>query len=327
MTKYIIRRLLQIIPVIIGISIIVFMLMHLAPGDPIYMLLGEEATQEDYERLYEHYGFDRSIPVQYFDWATNALVGDFGESIRVEEPVSKLIYDRMGATLELTFFSVFISVFVGIPIGILAAVKRGSIVDFFSMVGALIGVSMPSFWLGLVFLAYIAINVTWLPMFGRGPSLVSGFYHLFVNFDFTYLFHSLRYVILPALSLGIIMMGIVTRLTRSSLLETLGEDYIRTARSKGLKERKVVLKHGLKNALLPVVTIIGIQLGYRLGGAVITETVFSWPGVGRLIVNAIEQRDYPIVQAGVLMLAVVFTFVNLFVDLSYAVIDPRIKYD
>lgn len=327
MTKYIIRRGLQIIPVIIGISILVFLMMHLAPGDPVYMMLGEDATQEDYERIRKHYGFDRPIYIQYFEWAGNALRGDMGRSIRAGAPVTQLVLGRMGATLELAFFSLFVSVGIGIPVGIIAAVKRQSFVDLGSMIGALIGVSMPSFWLGLVLLAYVAIRVDWLPMFGRGPALVDSFLYLVWNFDPTFIWHSIRHLLLPAISLGFIMMGIVTRLTRSSVLETLGEDYIRTARSKGLRERTVILKHALKNALLPVITMVGIQLGFRLGGAVITETVFSWPGVGRLIIDGIHQRDYPIVQAGVLMLAIGFTFINLLVDISYAFIDPRIKYD
>lgn len=327
MSQYIMRRLLQLIPVVIGISLIVFTMMHLAPGDPIHMMLGEDATQEDYERLREQYGFDQPIHIQYLDWISNAIRGDLGESIRSGVPVVSLIYNRLGATLELGFFSIFISVSFGIPLGVLAAVKSQSYFDIGTMIGALIGVSMPSFWLGLVFLAYIALNVGWLPMFGRGPSLFDSIYFLITDFNGTYLWHSLRHLILPSLSLGFIMMGIVTRLTRSSVLEVLGKDYIRTARSKGLAERVVILKHALKNALLPVITMIGIQIGYRIGGAVITETVFSWPGAGRLIVDAIRQRDYPIVQAGVLMLAVGFTLVNLLVDLSYAFIDPRVKYD
>lgn len=327
MTKYIIRRIIQIIPVIIGISILVFLLMHLAPGDPIHLLLGEEASPEDYERIYALYGFDRPLAVQYLDWASNAVRGDFGRSIRMGQPVSTLIYHRMGATLELAFFSVFIAVIIGIPLGVLAAFKRQSIVDFGTMVGALIGVSMPSFWLGLVLLAYVALRVDWLPMFGRGESLVNGFYLLITTFDGVPLWNAIRYILLPGLSLGVIMMGIVTRLTRSSLLESLGMDYIRTARSKGLNERVVVYKHALRNAMLPVITIVGIQLGVRFGGAVITETVFAWPGVGRLIVNAISQRDFPIVQGGILMLAIVFTVMNLLVDLSYAILDPRIRYD
>lgn len=327
MINYIVHRFLQMIPVLIGISILVFLLVHLAPGDPIHMLLGEDASPEDYERLQKIYGFDRPLHIQYFDWAFNAIKGQFGTSIRMGQPVSQLIFQRLGATLELAFFSVFVAVLVGIPLGVLAAVKRQSVIDFASMIGSLIGVSMPSFWLGLVLLAYVALRVTWLPMMGRGESLVNGIWILLTTLHGGSLWTAFRYILLPGLSLGLMMMGIVTRLTRSSLLDSLGMDYIRTARSKGLSERVVIYKHGLRNALLPVVTIVGIQLGVRFGGAVITETVFSWPGVGRLIVNAISQRDFPIVQGGVLMLAVVFTFINLVVDLSYAFLDPRIRYE
>ncbi len=327
MFKFTIRRMLQLIPVIVGISILVFLLVHLAPGDPIRLLLGEEATPEDYARLQRIYGFDRPLYVQYFSWASNAIRGDFGVSIRQGVPVTALIYSRLPATMELAFFSVLFAVTFGVPLGVLAAIKRGSPIDLSSMVLALLGVSMPGFWLGLVLLTYVALNVDWLPMFGRGGSVFYGIGQIFTTFSTEALFDGFRYILLPALSIGTAMMAIITRLTRSSLLEVMGKDYIRTARAKGLGERVVVFKHGLRNALLPVVTIVGIQFGVMLGGAVITETVFAWPGVGRLIVNAISQRDFPIIQAGVLMLAVIFTLVNLAVDLSYALLNPRIRYD
>jgi len=327
MFKYIIRRLLQLIPVIVGISIIVFMIVHLAPGDPILMMLGEDYTQEDYLRLQRVYGFDRPMHEQYLRWAGNALQGDLGVSIRQGAPVSQLIYSRLPATIELAFCSVVLAVILGIPLGVLAAVKRGTPVDFFSMIVALVGVSMPGFWVALVLLTYVALNVGWLPMFGRGGSIFYGLGQLITTFDATELWNGLRYILLPAISIGTAMMAIITRLTRSSLLEVMGKDYVRTARAKGLGERVVIFKHGLRNALLPVVTIVGIQFGAMLGGAVITETVFAWPGAGRLIVNAIQQRDFPIVQGGVLMMALIFTLVNLLVDLSYAVLNPRIRYD
>ncbi len=327
MFKYIIRRLLQLIPVIIGISIVVFMIVHLAPGDPILMMLGEDATPEDYLRLQRIYGFDRPIYEQYLRWAGNAIQGDLGVSIRQGAPVSMLIYSRLPATIELAFVSVLLAVLLGVPLGVLAAIKRQSPVDFFSMVIALLGVSMPGFWVALMLLTYVALNVGWIPMFGRGGSVFYGLWQLITTFDGSELYDGLRYVMLPAISIGTAMMAIITRLTRSSLLEIMGKDYIRTARAKGLTERVVVFKHGLRNALLPVVTVVGIQFGAMLGGAVITETVFAWPGAGRLIVNAIQQRDFPIVQGGVLMMALIFTLVNLTVDLSYAVLNPRIRYD
>ncbi len=327
MFKYIIRRLLQLIPVIIGISIVVFMIVHLAPGDPILMMLGEDATPEDYARLQRIYGFDRPVHEQYLRWAGNALQGDLGVSIRQGAPVGSLLLSRLPATIELAFISVLLAVILGVPLGVLAAIKRETPVDFFSMVVALLGVSMPGFWVALVLLTYVALNVGWIPMFGRGGSVFYGLTQLFTAFDASELWEGLRYIMLPAISIGTAMMAIITRLTRSSLLEVMGKDYIRTARAKGLGERVVVFKHGLRNALLPVVTIVGIQFGAMLGGAVITETVFAWPGAGRLIVNAIQQRDFPIVQGGVLMMALIFTMVNLLVDLSYAVLNPRIRYD
>ncbi len=327
MTKYIVQRILQLIPVLIGISILVFLLVHLSPGDPIRVLLGEEYTQEAYERLMRVYGFDLPLHTQYLRWAGNVLQGDLGISIRQGVPVASLLIERMGATIELALVSVIIAVIIGIPLGVFAAVKRGSLLDNASMVIALLGVSMPGFWLGLVLLSRVNIHVSFLPMFGRGGSILEGFWHLFTRFDPSLLVECFRYIITPAFCIGVALMAILTRLTRSSLLEVLGKDYIRTARAKGLVERVIIFKHGLRNALLPVITIVGIQFGALMGGAVVTETVFAWPGAGRLIVNAISQRDFPIIQGGVLLMALVFTLVNLTVDLSYAFFNPRIRYD
>lgn len=327
MFRYIVRRLIQMIPLLIGISILVFLLVHLSPGDPVRMLLGEEATDEDVARLNAVYGFDQPLPTQYFRWASNAIRGDLGVSIRQTIPVHTLIFERLGATLELALVSVFIAILLGIPIGIFAATRRGSVWDYVSMILSLIGVSMPGFWLGLMLLSYVALRVDWLPMFGRDASVFGGLWVLITQFKADQLITALRYVLLPALALGVSMMAIIARLTRSSLLEVLGKDYIRTAHAKGLARRVVVIKHGLRNALLPVITIVGIQFGAMLGGAVVTETVFAWPGVGRLVVNAISQRDFPIIQGGVLMMAIIFTMVNLLVDISYAVVNPRIRYD
>lgn len=327
MSRYIIRRFLQLIPLLVGISILVFLLVHLSPGDPVRMLLGEDATDEDVARLNAIYGFDQPLHIQYFRWLSNALRGDLGVSIRQGIPVTTLIFERLGATLELAVVSVIIAVLLGIPLGIIAAVKRGSIWDYLSMVIALVGVSTPGFWLGLILLSHVALKVDWLPMFGRDGSIFKGLWILITQFRADELITGLRYIILPAFSIGTGMMAIITRLTRSSLLEVLGRDYIRTARAKGLSNRIVILKHALRNALLPVITIIGIQFGAMLGGAVVTETVFAWPGVGRLIINAISQRDFPIIQGGVLMMAIIFTLVNLAVDLSYALVNPRIRYD
>ena len=327
MFRYIVRRLIQMIPLLIGVSIIVFLLGHLAPGDPVRMLLGEEATQEDVERLHAVYGFDQPLPVQYFRWFSRAIRGDLGVSIRQSIPVSKLIFERLGATVELALVSVFIAVILGIPLGLFASTRRGSIWDYITMVISLLGVSMPGFWLGLVLLSYVALHVSWLPMFGRDVSIMTGLVTLVTKFRADDLINAFRFILLPALALGTSMMAIIARLTRSSMLEVLSKDYIRTAQAKGLKKSVVVVKHALRNALMPVITMVGIQFGAMLGGAVVTETVFAWPGVGRLVINAITQRDFPLVQGGVLMMALIFTVVNLLVDVCYALVNPRIRYE
>ena len=327
MFRYIVRRLIQMIPLLIGVSIIVFLLGHMAPGDPVRMLLGEEATQADVERLHAVYGFDKPLPVQYFRWFSRAIQGDLGVSIRQTIPVSKLIFERLGATIELALFSVIIAIMLGIPLGLFASTRRGTIWDYLTMVVSLIGVSMPGFWLGLVLLSYVALHVSWLPMFGRDVSIISGLVTLVTRFRVDDLINAFRFLLLPAIALGTSMMAIIARLTRSSMLEVLSKDYIRTAQAKGLKKRVVVVKHALRNALMPVITMVGIQFGAMLGGAVVTETVFAWPGVGRLVINAITQRDFPLVQGGVLMMALIFTVVNLLVDVCYALVNPRIRYE
>lgn len=327
MLQYVLRRLLALIVILLGVSIIVFLLVHLAPGDPVLMMLGEDATAEEIERIRELMGFNDSLPVQYLRWLTNALKGDLGTSIRQRIPVVELIADRMGATLELAGASIFLAVAVGIPLGVFSAVHRGTWIDFGAMIVALVGVSMPNFWIGLILLSKIALHVEWLPLFGRGPAVTEAMAALFGRGNLQLLWDSFRSLLLPALALGASIMALITRLTRSSVLEVLRLDYVRTARAKGLSERPVVYKHALRNALLPVVTVIGVQFGALLGGAITTEVVFAWPGVGRLIVNSISQRDFPIIQGGVLMLAVVFALVNLAVDLSYGFLNPRIRYD
>ncbi len=327
MFEYALRRLFYLILILFGVSVLVFLMVHIAPGDPVLVLLGEDFTQEDYDRLMQLHGFDRSLPEQYFSWLGRALRGDLGISIRQGVPVSLLIWQRMGATVELALAAVFVAVCTAIPLGVLAAVKRGTIIDMASMVVSLLAVSMPPFWLALVLLAYLALHTPLLPLFGRGVGVVPGLLETVTTGNFDPLWQGIRHVLLPAISLGLAMAAVLTRLTRSSMLDILNRDYVRTARAKGLAYRKVVFKHALRNALMPVVTIIGVQFGALLGGAVVTETVFAWPGVGRLIVNAISQRDFPIVQGGVLMLALVFSLVNLIVDLSYGFLNPRIRYD
>jgi ABC-type dipeptide/oligopeptide/nickel transport system permease component len=326
MLKYIVQRLFSLVIILLGVSIIVFMLVHLAPGDPIRIMLGEDATQADVERLNRIYGFDRPLPIQYLRWLGNALQGDLGTGIRSQLPVTTLIFERMPATIELALWSLILAIGVGIPLGVLSAVRRNTWVDLSSMFAALIGVAAPNFWVGLILLSQVALHVPWLPIGSRGPGFGDALLAILTRFDFVVLWDHFRHVLLPALALGTSIMALITRLTRSSLLEVLNRDYVRTARAKGLHGYHVVYGHALKNALLPVVTVVGVQFGALLGGAIVIEVVFSWPGVGRLIVNGISQRDFPVVQGSVLMLAVVFALVNLLVDLSYSLINPRIRY-
>lgn len=327
MLKYIVRRLFSLIVILLGVSIIVFMLVHLAPGDPVRIMLGEDATEADVERLNRIYGFDRPLPVQYLIWLGNALQGDLGTGIRSQLPVATLIVERMPATIELALWSLALAVGVGIPLGVLSAVRRNSWIDFGSMFAALVGVAAPNFWVGLILLSQVALHVSWLPIGSRGPSFPDAMLAIVTQFDFSVFWDHFRYVLLPALALGTSIMALITRLTRSSLLEVLGRDYVRTARAKGLRGLTVVYGHALKNALLPVVTVVGVQFGALLGGSIVIEVVFAWPGIGRLIVSAISQRDFPVVQGSVLMLAVAFAVANLLVDLSYSLINPRIRYD
>lgn len=327
MLQYTLRRLLALVVILLGVSIIVFLLVHLAPGDPVLMMLGEDATPEEVARIRALMGFDEKLHVQYLRWLGKAVQGDLGVSIRQRIPVVELISDRMGATLELAAAAIVLAVAVGIPLGVFSAVHRGKWVDFGAMIIALIGVSMPNFWIGLILLSKIALQVDWLPLFGRGPAVTEALTALFGKGNAVPLWDSIRSLLLPAAALGASIMALITRLTRSSVLEVLRLDYVRTARAKGLGERTIVYRHALRNALMPVVTVIGVQFGALLGGAITTEVVFAWPGVGRLIVNSISQRDFPIIQGGVLMLAVIFALVNLLVDLSYGFLNPRIRYD
>ena len=326
MLKYVLRRLVSLVFILFGVSILVFLLIHLAPGDPVRIMLGEEATVADVERLNRVYGFDRPLPVQYGLWLGNALQGDLGTSIRQQLPVTRIILERMPATIELALWSLGLAILVGIPLGVLSAVRRNTWLDFGSMFAALVGVAAPNFWVGLILLSQVALHVSWLPIGGRGPALTEATWALVTQADAVPLWDHVRHMLLPAFALGTSIMALITRLTRSSLLEVLGRDYVRTARAKGLRGIQVVYGHALKNALLPVITVVGVQFGALLGGAIVIEVVFSWPGVGRLIVNGISQRDFPVVQGSVLMLAAVFALVNLFVDLSYSLVNPRIRY-
>jgi peptide/nickel transport system permease protein len=287
------------------VTLVTFLLLHLT-GDPVGMMLPADATEAERARIIRLFGFDRPLPVQFIRFAAGAVRGDFGKSIRQDEPALALVVERLPATLELTLAAMAIAVLVALPAGIVSAARRGSLLDQGAMLVALIGQSVPNFWLGIMLILLFAVSLGWLPPFGRG-----GFANL----------------VLPALTLSMYSMARTARLIRSGMLEVLSQDYIRTAHAKGLSERPVLLRHALKNALIPAVTVLGLDLAHLLGGAVITETIFAWPGVGRLIVSAIYARDYPIVQAGVFVIAVGYTAINLLVDALYAWLNPRVRFE
>ncbi|MBI4589123.1 MAG: ABC transporter permease [Candidatus Rokubacteria bacterium] len=312
MGVYVLRRVLLTVPTILGTSVLVFLILHLAPGDPAMIVAGPTAPPDVVANIRTHLGLDQPVLVQYWRYISNALRGDLGRSILTRRSVSEEVATAFLNTFELVIAARIWSLLVAIPIGVVAAVKRQSIFDKLSMVTALLGLSLPIFWIGLMAIWLFAFQLGWFPISGRGGPIWSA--------------DGLRHLILPALTLGGIQIPALARLTRSSVLEALGQDYVRTARAKGLAERLVVAKHALKNALLPVVTIVGLQFAGLLGGAVVTETIFSWPGLGRLAVTAILTRDFPVVQGTILVAAVTFVTINLLVDLVYAVLDPRIKY-
>ena len=304
MRSYILRRIWQAALVLFGVSVVVFMILHLT-GDPAALLLPPDATAEDVARFRTAMGFDDPWIVQYGRFLKGALQGNFGESLRHGEPALPLVLERLPATFQLAGAGLLLALCLAIPAGIVSAVRRNTIVDYVSTVVALLGQAMPTFWLGIMLILVFSVRLNWLPSSGRGD---------------------LQHLILPAITLGLFTTARITRLTRSGMLEVLGQDYIRTARAKGVSERPVVWKHALKNASIPIVTIIGIELGTLLGGSVITETIFAWPGVGRLSVQAIFNRDYPVVQAAVFILASTFVVLNFAVDLAYTWLDPRIRF-
>ena len=350
MGRYIIRRLISILPTLIGVTFVIFMFQRLIPGDPAVAMLGEHATQENVERIREQFGLnsplflDREALVQgdlrgFFDSQYIRYLGrlvrfDLGNSIHRRIPVAETLMLRFPATVELAFLSMLIAIIIGLPVGIASAARRNSVIDGVTMIGSLVGVSMPIFWLGLMEIMLFAVFLKWLPTGGRlssgvevetithlilVDSLLTGNIKAFID--------ALQHIIMPAAALATIPMAIIARMTRSSMLDVLQEDYIRTAKAKGLEERVVLFRHALKNAFLPVITIIGLQAGTLLAGAVLTETIFSWPGIGKWVYDSILGRDYPIVQGGTLLIAIIFLFINLLVDISYAWLDPRIHYD
>jgi peptide/nickel transport system permease protein len=335
MLGYILRRLLGLLPVLFGITLLIFFLLRLIPGDPAVALLGERATPAQLEAFREQLGLNEPLPLQYFAFLGNLLRLDFGYSIVTGIPIVQEIGRRWAASFELTTAAILFSVIVGIPAGVIAAVCKNKWQDNIAMTGSLIGVSMPVYWLGLLLIYLFAVNLRWLPPSGRlginvGSNFqtITGIYVLdsLLQFDFVALGDVLMHLLLPAIALGTIPLAIVARLTRSAMLEVLSQDYIRTARAKGVLERWVILKHALKNALLPVITIIGLQFGTLLSSAILTETIFSWPGIGSWIYEGILDRDYPVVQGGVFFVAITFVVINLLVDISYAFFDPRIQY-
>jgi peptide/nickel transport system permease protein len=350
LSRYIIRRIFSVIPTLIGVTFVIFMFQRLIPGDPAVAMLGEHATDESIERLREQFGLNRPLFLdrealvagdingffdsQYIRYMERLVHLDMGNSIHRRIPVAETLALRFPATIELALLSMFIAIIIGIPVGIISAAKRNTPIDSISMVGSLVGVSMPIFWLGLMEIMLFAVILQWLPAGGRisvGIEIesITNLYLLdsLLTGNMEGFKDTFEHIILPAVALATIPMGIIARMTRSSMLDVLQEDYVRTAKAKGLGKGLVLFRHALKNAALPVVTIIGLQMGTLLAGAVLTETIFSWPGIGRWVYDGILGRDYPIVQGGTLVIALVFVGVNFLVDIMYAFLDPRIRYN
>lgn len=305
MSAYVLRRLLQSVVVLFGVSLVVFMLARLAPGDPVSLMLAETASPEQIEAAREHYGLNDPLPVQYWLFVSRAIQGDFGDSLYYNEPALRVILEAFPETVKLALAAFVVAVSVAVPLGVIAAIKRDTVWDYLAVGLSVLGQAAPSYWVGIILILFFSVRFQRLPSSGNfGP----------------------EYIILPSVTLAALLMAILARLTRAGMLDVLGEDYVRTARSKGLRERTTILRHALRNALIPLVTIMGLQLGSLLGGAVIVEQVFAWPGVGRLAITAISARDYPIIQAVVLVVSTVFVVINLAVDLLYAFLDPRIRY-
>ncbi len=334
MRQYAIRRALTVVPVLIGVSILVFGFIHLIPGDPAQTMLGERATPEKVAAVKKQLGLDRPIYEQYLIYLGRVLRGDLGVSIVRGDPVTRDLLRRFPATVELATSAIFLAIALGVPIGIISAVWRNSLMDSVSRVWALTGVSMPIFWLGVMLAWFFGVQLRWLPTgFRLDSATVFEPWTNFVILDavvqrnWEVAGDALRHLVLPAVALATIPLAVIARMTRASMLEVLSREYIRTAEAKGLPQTAVILRHALRNALLPVMTVVGLQIGRLLAGAILTETIFSWPGIGLWVYEAIESRDYAIVQGASLFIAVIFVTVNLVTDLLYAVADPRIKYD
>jgi peptide/nickel transport system permease protein len=313
MLRYIGRRCFSMIFVLFGVSLLVFMMVHLIPGDPALMVAGMEASEEQVEKIRESLGLDRPYHIQYLDYMSQALMGDMGRSIHSRKPVAALIREFFPVTFELTTASIAIASLIGIMVGVVSAVRQYSLFDYLSMVWALTGISMPIFWIGLLLMWFFSIYLGWLPTGGWDQRFWS--------------LNGLRHAVLPVLTLSGISVAMIARLTRSTMLEVIRQDYITTARAKGVREVYVIYLHALRNALIPVVTYMGLQYGILLGGAVVTEQIFSIPGIGRLLVQAVYDRDYPVIQGCILFIAMIFIIINLVVDLLYGLLDPRIRYE
>ena len=332
MKWYITKRIFMLIPVLLGVSILAFFLIHLAPGDPAITMAGEHASPQTIDAIRVKYGLDKPLYIQYGIWLKQALRGDMGRSIVSNDFVMREIMDRFPNTFELTIFAMIIAVIVGSIAGIVSASKQYSFLDYSTMGLALFGVSMPVFWLGIMLMMIFGVFLRWLPISGRiniaiSFNRITGLYVLdsLITGNFKAFIDVIKHLILPGIALGTIPMATIARVTRSSMLEVLRQDFIRTERAKGLSERIVIYKHAVRNAMIPVITVIGLNFGLLLAGAILTETVFSWPGIGRYVVNAVGMRDYPAVQGCVMFFAFMFVIVNLITDILYVYIDPRIK--
>lgn len=325
MAQFIGKRLIQLIPVLIGISILVFLLLYLVPGDPAITLLGQDATQEEVNRFKEQMGLNEPFFIQLGNYLLGLLKGDLGQSLIQNVSVASIIMSHLPATIELAVLGLIIALIIAIPVGILSAVKQFSWIDYLSMFFAQLGVSIPVFWLGLLLILYFSVDLNLLPSFGRGEPLYFAIGQTIKTGNMYFIIESLKHLILPALTLGLMSAAFITRMVRSAMLEVLNEDYIRTAEAKGVRNFFIIMKHAFRNALIPVVTIIGLQFGNLIGGAIVTETVFAWPGIGRLLITAISQRDFPVVQGSVLVVALLFALINLLIDILYSFINPKIQ--
>lgn len=336
MLKYILKRLGLLIPTLLGVATIVFFMVALSPGDPARVMLGERANAEQLQQLREDLGLDKSLGEQYWLYLQRMVRLDFGESIKTGRPVMSEIRALYPATLELAFWAMVFAAVVGILMGVASAIKKNTWIDYTAMVGALVGVSMPVFWLALVLIMIFSVGLGWFPTGGRidvrfffesitGVYLLDTFIYMVRDGNTEYFLDALRHLVLPAVALGTIPLAIIARVTRSSMLEVLKQDYIKTARAAGISERRVIFRYALKNALLPIITVVGIQFGLLLSGAILTETIFAWPGIGRWLYTAIQARDYPAVQGGVIVISTTFVLINLVVDILYSLVNPRIR--